>query len=201
MRRYRDVDARISEGNKGLELNDFDLNYAGTYYTRPMSEGWSKLRDIDLLADGKAEFDLVVPLEYMARVQREFVRPGNEVRGLVTFRREMGRPLARVELSGRLELICQRCMAPMQWPVRTKSSAILLDAEHEADQLPASTETVLAPQGKVRLIDLIEEELLLALPLVPLHEHERADEGGHESAAAPVQRPFERLGELLKRQR
>ena len=63
------------------------------------------------------------------------------------------------------------------------------------------TETVLAPEGKVRLIDLIEEELLLALPLVPLHEHERADEGDHESAAGPVQRPFERLGELLKRQR
>jgi len=164
-----------------------------------MSEGWSKLRDIDLLADGHAGFDLVVPLERMARVPPEFVRPGNEIRGIVVFGRELNRVVARVELSGTLELVCQRCMSAMKLPIATKSSAILLGSEREADQMPAGTETVLASDRKVRLIDLIEEELLLALPLVPLHKQGDAGHGGREDAAKPMQRPFEQLGELFKR--
>jgi uncharacterized metal-binding protein YceD (DUF177 family) len=53
--------------------------------------------------------------------------------------------------------------------------------------------------------DLVEEELLLTLPISPLHED--TQECGVKSepvapAEAPVhetQRPFEQLGELLKR--
>jgi uncharacterized protein len=175
------------------------LKYADTYYTRPMSEGWSKLRDIDLLADGKSEFELVVPLERMARVPPEFRRPGNEVRADLAFGRELNRVVARVGLSGTLGVICQRCMSPMQWPLETRSSAVLIGSENEANQMPVGTEAVLASERKIRLIDLIEEELLLALPLVPLHKLGSASHSGRDEAAQPVQRPFEQLSELLKR--
>ena len=167
-----------------------------------MSEGWSKLIDIDLLADGKVEFEFVVPLSHMPRVPREFVRSEtgrlNEVRATVAFGREMSRVLARVALTGTLELICQRCMRPMQWPLESSSRAVLIGAESEAEHLPPGTETVLAADRKIRLIDLIEEELLLALPRVPMHER-AAREDAAADAAQPVQRPFEQLGELLKR--
>jgi len=165
-----------------------------------MSEDWSKLYDIDLLADSEAEFELLVPLAQMARVSREFVRPGNSVEAKLSFAREGNRVVARVALNGTLSLTCQRCMKPMQWPLSTQSSAVLVGAEQEADGVPAETETVLAPEGRIRLIDLIEEELLLALPLVPMHEGE-AGEDATVDAAQPVQRPFAQLGELLKRQK
>jgi len=85
----------------------------------------------------------------------------------------------------------------------------LIAAESEADRVPQEFETVLAPDNRIRVRDLVEEELLLTLPLVPLHES--ADEcqavqdevptpAAEEAAPAPeTQRPFERLGELLKR--
>jgi uncharacterized protein len=163
-----------------------------------MSEDWSKLQDIDLLADSKAEFELLVPLPQMPRVSREFVRPGNHVEAKLSFAREDDRVVTRVALSGTLALTCQRCMNPMQWPLATQSSAVLVGTEQEADGLPPGTETVLAADRRVRLIDLIEEELLLALPLVPMHEG-TAREDATADAAQPVQRPFEQLGELLKR--
>jgi uncharacterized metal-binding protein YceD (DUF177 family) len=53
--------------------------------------------------------------------------------------------------------------------------------------------------------DLLEEELLLCLPIVPLHLDARACRPVAVARAQPsgdpssVQRPFERLGELLKR--
>jgi uncharacterized metal-binding protein YceD (DUF177 family) len=56
--------------------------------------------------------------------------------------------------------------------------------------------------------DLVEEELLLTLPLVPLHA-DTADCNIEDDAPEPIpeeaelpqetQKPFERLGELLKR--
>jgi uncharacterized protein len=65
-------------------------------------------------------------------------------------------------------------------------------------------EPTLAPDGRVALSELVEEELLLAVPLVPRHEDLR-ECGPAAEAAAPqadeeaVQRPFAGLGELLKR--
>ena len=67
---------------------------------------------------------------------------------------------------------------------------------------PALTDViVLAPEGRIALRDLVEEELLLAVPLVPRHENE-ADCGRTASTEADVtQTPFAGLGELLKRGR
>ena len=60
-------------------------------------------------------------------------------------------------------------------------------------------EPVLAPDGRIALRDLVEEELLLVVPLVPRHEDE-ADCGRVASDEADVrQTPFAGLGELLKR--
>jgi len=165
-----------------------------------MSEDWSKLYDIDLLADSKAEFELLVPLARMSRVPREFVRPGNSVTAKISFAREDRRVVARVGLGGTLTLTCQRCMKPMQWPLATQSSAVLVGTERESDELPPGTETVHAADRRVRLMDLIEEELLLALPLVPMHEGTEGEDATAD-AGHPVQRPFEQLGELLKRRK
>ena len=61
---------------------------------------------------------------------------------------------------------------------------------------------MLAEGGHISIGQLITEELLLMLPIVPLHE------GGSACASAPVtmdekgadtHRPFAGLGELLKR--
>ena len=94
-----------------------------------------------------------------------------------------------------------------------------------ADALDADLEAFIAPDGKVALRDLAEEQLLLSLPLVARHEDESQCEAvqhaARTSAAAeqdsgrerargaisaeevePVtQKPFAELGELLKRKR
>jgi uncharacterized metal-binding protein YceD (DUF177 family) len=59
----------------------------------------------------------------------------------------------------------------------------------------------LAPEGKIALRDLVEEELLLSVPLVPRHDDPRecgvsADEATEDDG---MQKPFAGLGELLKR--
>jgi uncharacterized protein len=74
----------------------------------------------------------------------------------------------------------------------------------EADRAPPGRETILAPDHRISLRDLVEEELLLSIPIVPLHEPEECEAAPmiserDDAPAEEVQRPFQQLGELLKR--
>ena len=173
-----------------------------------MSEPWSQLSDVDRLADRQADVAFEIPLDQLPRVRAQLASSGGKISGVAHFRREAGFRVVALQMDGVATLTCQRCLEPMKWPVGSMARVALVAAESEADRVPQEFETVLAPENRIRVLDLVEEELLLALPLVPLH----ADAGecsGRKSvpgvaaeAAEPeqdTQRPFERLGELLKR--
>jgi len=172
-----------------------------------MSEPWSQLSDVDRLADRQADVAFEIPLDQLPRVRAQLAGPGGKVRGVVHFRREAGFPVAGLEMDGVATLVCQRCLEPMKWPLGGTARVALVAAESEADRVPQEFETVHAPEGRIRVRDLVEEELVLALPLVPLHADPgecRDGEDAPEPAADPpeepeTQKPFERLGELLKR--
>jgi uncharacterized protein len=173
-----------------------------------MSEPWSQLFDVDRLVDRQADFAFEIPLSRLPRVQAKIAGAEGTVRGVAHFRREAGNRMAELELDGDAELVCQRCLGPMTWPLAGDARVAIVASEKDADRVPQEVETVYAPDDRVRVADLVEEELLLTLPLVPLHESaddcdsEEDDVPEPEDEAVPVQetqRPFERLGELLKR--
>ncbi len=68
-----------------------------------------------------------------------------------------------------LHLECQRCLGSMDWPVDAKVSWVFAHNEEAAIHLPASSELILLEEESVSLFDLLEDELLLSLPSVPLH--------------------------------
>jgi len=186
----------------------FDLDGDDTYHTRPMSEDWSKLRDIDLLADGHASFEFVIPLAEFPRLTPQLSRPEGVARGVVRFAREGGVPVAHVKVNAPVVLTCQRCLGPIDLPVDCEGPVAMVADGASADAAPAGLETILAPERRLSVRDLVEEELLLALPIVALHEPGRCARGATIGSAPPPEpatadrhRPFEQLGELLKRDR
>jgi uncharacterized protein len=95
----------------------------------------------------------------------------------------------------------------MRVPIDGSARVALVASESEAERVPPEFEPVRAPEGRVSLRDLVEEEVLLTLPIVALHESmencepqaaEVAKEAEHAHEDS-VQRPFANLGELLKR--
>lgn len=68
-----------------------------------------------------------------------------------------------------VELLCQRCLEPLPWPLRTDVRLGLARSEAEADCLPAAYEPLLAVGPLLKVSDLIEDELLLALPRISRH--------------------------------
>ena len=68
-------------------------------------------------------------------------------------------------------LECQRCLQPMRVPLHAERRIFFVDGEEAAAALDAeSDDDVLALTPALDLAELIEDELLLALPLVPRHE-------------------------------
>ena len=169
-----------------------------------MSEPWSQLSDVDRLADRQADVAFEIPLDQMPRVREQFASAGGKVSGVAHFRREAGFRVAELEMSGSAQLVCQRCLEPMQVQIEGHVQVALIVSQTEADRVPTEFETVHVPENHIRVRDLVEEELLLTLPISPLHAEECGDaserpEAQPDAPAPDTQRPFEQLGELLKR--
>jgi uncharacterized protein len=70
-----------------------------------------------------------------------------------------------------LRLSCQRCLQPMNVPLDIRPSLRFVQGEQQAERLDEdSEEDVLALGAALDLRVLIEDELILALPLVPRHD-------------------------------
>jgi uncharacterized protein len=79
----------------------------------------------------------------------------------------------RLHLQARtaVQLTCQRCLQPMQLQLDVRPSLRFVHGEAQAEALDEdSDEDVLALTPALDLLPLIEDELILALPLVPRHE-------------------------------
>ncbi len=76
------------------------------------------------------------------------------------------------ELVVDLVMICQRCMQPMDLPLRANFLVSPVVSDAQAQQLPARYEPLLVTDGEIVVAQWIAEELYLALPFVPRHDTE-----------------------------
>jgi len=101
------------------------------------------------------------------------------------------------ELQTTLPLVCQRCMQPMQHQLSAIIKMAIVSNEAEAENLPAEFEPYIDTGGPVKLQDFIEDELLLAMPLVSLHEeHECPAADKFKHVETVKENPFAELKNL-----
>lgn len=165
-----------------------------------MSEAWSRPLDVDWLADGGAEVEFTVALSELTALPAGVA---GSVVGRVRFRRQQGLAVAELTAQGAAMLECQRCMQPLSVPVDTVVQIALVPSEADVARVPGELEPMLAPGGRISIGELVAEELLLTLPIVPLHAGAEACAPA-SAGAGPAQRtqethkPFARLAEMLK---
>jgi len=104
------------------------------------------------------------------------------------------------------KLICQRCHKPDVFFINTTFSFALIQKEEDAEHLPEIYEPLLLSTPEINVFELIEEELILALPIVHFHAEGHPDcsesiEGASfrdkDAGTAEKQNPFSVL-ETLK---
>lgn len=81
-------------------------------------------------------------------------------------------PYLRLAVHGTAWLRCQRCLGAYEQAFDVDATYRLVKTEEQAQEYPLDHDEldVIVGSRQFDLIDLIEEELLLALPLVPKHE-------------------------------
>lgn len=73
-------------------------------------------------------------------------------------------------INSEVELVCQRCLQPLLLPVTIEVQLGIVESEVAADRLPAHYDPLQVAGEPVSVGELVEDEILLALPGFPRHE-------------------------------
>ena len=120
-----------------------------------------EIRDIIRLSDFKRLQDLCLNLEdSVAFVLRGFENKHNE-------------PCLELFIEGKLDLICQRCSEKLEHTIFLKSGFLikeetLLSEFHIDDHADYD---LIESSVKMNVLNLIEDEIILSLPVAPKHEN------------------------------
>jgi len=116
----------------------------------------------------------ILPLKEFPRLRDLLASDAGEVAYEIEGTRdERGRPGLRLKVRGALQLRCQRCLEPMAYEVEADSFLVLAATQAEIDAEAGQVEgpdRVLGGRD-MRVAELVEDELILALPYAPRHEH------------------------------
>ena len=111
-------------------------------------------------------------------------------------RNDEGKLFLLVEASGELRLKCQRCLEQLVLPLDIKSQVMLVPpgAPWPDESLEDDSADAVEALAEQSVAALIEEEVLLALPVVPRHETCALPDGGDHDGRAVS--PFSALARL-----
>ena len=84
---------------------------------------------------------------------------------------EDGYPAADLHIEGRLQLICQRCNAPLDFEFDRTARFRFVASEEELNALPIEDDEIemIVGSRSMSVYDWVEDEAILSLPLVPRH--------------------------------
>ena len=73
------------------------------------------------------------------------------------------------DAKGRVHMTCQRCLESVEVDVQADFNLAIAFNEERAKQLPRYYDPLIVEDEEIELLHVIEEELILSLPLVPYH--------------------------------
>ena len=85
------------------------------------------------------------------------------------------RPIVKINFSTTVCMECQRCLDAVQFNLSATTTLAIIHSESQVDDLPEQYEPLIIHKDDndyMPLLPLIEDELLLALPLVAYHKND-----------------------------
>jgi uncharacterized protein len=173
-----------------------------TYHRAPMSVALPERVDASRMVQARRSFQGKLPIASFGRLRESLAAVEGEANYDLEFGKdELGVAYLAVRVKADLPLTCQRTLEVYREPIRVDQRLGLIGNESDEAGLPAGYEPLLITDGQVSLADVIEDELILALPVVPLkpgaplewHDDEEPPDEGDPN-------PFASLAKLKKTQ-
>jgi uncharacterized protein len=145
-----------------------------------------------------------VPLASLRRLASLLDAPEGDVTFSLDFDRDsFGIAYVEVRAEAGLPLVCQRTLERFMLPVRVDQRIGLIRDEADEAALPPGYEALLVdPSGELVTLDVVEDELILAVPVVPVRPDSEVVEqewGAGEAVEAEKHSPFAALAALKKK--
>jgi uncharacterized protein len=156
------------------------------------------------MVSARRSFNGILPVALLARLTDALAAPDGMIAYDIEFDRDdLGIAYIALRAQGELTLTCQRTLEPFAMPVSIDTRLGLITREEEEAGLPAGYEPLLLESSELRPAEVIEDELLLALPLIPvkpgLEESDLSWSTDPEQTEVPQRpNPFAALGGLKK---
>jgi uncharacterized protein len=151
----------------------FDVRNLLTYDARPMSgslHAWYSLRDLEALAGRGVTLSGELDVGKLPRLLGLLHSEVGSVRAALSFRqRREGWLGAEIDLQVSVELKCQRCLEPFRYEAKERVDLVLADAAALPATVPEGLDPFELDGGRLKPAELIEDELIVAIPLVPKH--------------------------------
>lgn len=127
------------------------------------------------LAEQNLQLDGLVKVIDMHRLNSSRQEPGENETVAVKLRfgtDEQGLPYMKGHLQASLGLQCQRCMERFTYEIISDFALGIVKSLEEEKALPEQYEPAMVHEGQLALREVIEDELILNLPIIPRHEPE-----------------------------
>ncbi|MGK0673346.1 MAG: YceD family protein [Halothiobacillaceae bacterium] len=163
-----------------------------------MFDQWQQPLDIRALACQGITLEGEVHATKLPRLQGTVLRDASIRFSLSFGKNDEGRAVVTGRVQGTVELVCQRCLDAVAIELDVAVGLGGVDSEEEAKRLPPELDPLILGEEWVCLADLIEDEILLALPVVPMHPHPCVPAYREHEGMAKADNPFVALRGLVK---
>ncbi len=101
------------------------------------------------------------------------------------------------KVNAKVNMVCQRCLDPVTVEVVSEFALAIIWTDEQAKQLPESLEPLIVGEEPKNLTDIVEEELILTLPIVSYHDEDNCKQVLHSFGEANIPAFQEELKENL----
>ncbi|MEM7364250.1 MAG: YceD family protein [Pseudomonadota bacterium] len=122
-----------------------------------------------LARDGEA-MSGTIPVARLGRLADQLLSADQQVEVELGFYLRRQRPSVRGRASVTVELTCQRCLEPMALTLDVRIDAMIVGTEDALASLEAHEDGIVCEDKRISIADLIEDDLLIDLPMSPRHE-------------------------------
>ncbi len=128
------------------------------------------------LVEARRSLEGQLTLAGFPRLADSLKRTDGYVEVAMDFRRDgEGSPCIMGKVRAELVLVCQRCLGDMRLPLNLDLRLGLVPTDARAKQLPVDLDPLVVSESPMSLSDIIEDELVLALPIIPMHPPEMCE--------------------------
>lgn len=153
-------------------------------------------------AQQRIELEGVIEVSALPRLAAAVAEPTGRVAVELAFGiGDQGEKVLNGTARAQVQVICQRCLEAMPLELEGKLSLAIVWNEEQAESLPKYLDPWITGEGAADLYEIIEEELLLNLPMVAYHEEACVDKASFSSGEEvdepePANNPFSVLEQL-----